>query len=231
MHIKYGRGPTAEGTKVAWPRPSLVVLTSTLFYHAQLRGARLVRNRTSRGAPTRERAGIRLRPSVLDRPPVLLRGVEASIRSCVRASYPDPLYHTATGPVPSSVAGGARRIPVDRESPQGLCVHPVVVGLFMLPTTRISSKFSITSQYLPLHRLRAFPTNDRLRELVVSLRPAFQTPRSLGKSYPERCTLQGRLTRNAYHDVRRGERGMNVSEQRKGLVTALHGAKCAVGGH
>ena len=72
--------------------------------------------------------------SVLDHQPVLLRGVEASIHPCVCASYTNPLYDTATGPVPGSAAGagGVPHLLADRESPQGLCIHPPAAGVFML---------------------------------------------------------------------------------------------------
>lgn len=45
---------------------------------------------------------------------------------------PDLLYHTATRPGPGSVAGGALCVSADRDSPQGLNIQTVAVGVFML---------------------------------------------------------------------------------------------------
>ena len=75
----------------------------------------LVRDRHGSGRATRERAGIRLRPSAPVRHPALLPGVEASICPCVRVSFADPLYYPATGPVPGSVS---RRSPPSSAEPR-----------------------------------------------------------------------------------------------------------------
>ena len=58
----------------------------------------------ARGTPT---SRIRLHPSVPDRYPVPLRGVEASNRSRVRVSSPIPLYHATRARVSVSLAGRA----------------------------------------------------------------------------------------------------------------------------
>ena len=74
----------------------LLLGTSVSYLRAAPRAGR------GRSTPT---SRIRLCPSVLDRHPVPLRGVEASSRSRVHASSPIPLYHRYLEPVLGTVSG------------------------------------------------------------------------------------------------------------------------------
>ena len=92
--------PTAEGKDkhglVEDPPPWFCRLILRYLSSSCLK-ARLRRVEDARSTPTRR---IRPRPSVLDRQPVLLPGVEASNRSRVRASSSDP----ALPPLPEARA-------------------------------------------------------------------------------------------------------------------------------
>ena len=125
-------GPTAEGDDkdglVKVPPP-----WSCLLMRRQLPLVTLDRHRAlvedTRSAPT---SRIHLRPSVLDRYPVPLRGVEASNRSRVRVSSPILLYHATRARASMPLAGRASPVSsTDRGLPNTGYTSPSV-GVFIL---------------------------------------------------------------------------------------------------
>ena len=130
MYIKYertdGRGDDKPGL-VKEPPPWSARLfsgTSVSYLRAVPRVGR------GRSTPT---SRIRLRPSVLDRHPVPLRGVEALNRSRVQASSPVPLYHRYLEPVLGTV-GGPCSSPCSGSKGSTRTVHttPAHLGVFVL---------------------------------------------------------------------------------------------------
>ena len=120
-------GPTAEGTTSTNLSRNLHLgppAYSQVLPFSYLRaGPRVGRGRST---PT---SRICLRPSVLDRHPVLLRGVEVSNRSRVHASSPIPLYHRYLEPLLGTV-GGPCSYPSSRSKGSTRTVHtpPLVWG-------------------------------------------------------------------------------------------------------
>ena len=124
-------GPTAEGddkhglgrVPPAWSCPLILrqLPLVTLDRHR-------ARVEDSRSTPT---SRIRLRPSLLHRYPVPLRGVEASNRSRVRVSSPIPLYHATRARASVSLAGRASPFSsTDRGLPNTEYTSPSV-GVFI----------------------------------------------------------------------------------------------------
>ena len=127
-------GPTAEGddkhglVKVPPPwscRPILRQLPLVILDRHRARVEDMRSTPTSR---------IRFRPSVLDRYPVPLRGVEASNRSRMRVSSPIPHYHATRARALVSLASRASPFSwTDRGLPDTEYTFPSV-GVFILYT-------------------------------------------------------------------------------------------------
>ena len=119
MYITYertdGGGDDKHGLVKKPPPWSARLLSSTSVSY--LRAA----PRAGRGCST-PTSRIRLRPSVLDRHPVPLRGVEASNRSRVHASSPIPLYHRYLDPV-LGIVGDPCSSPSSRSKGSTRTVH------------------------------------------------------------------------------------------------------------
>ena len=102
MYIKYertdGGGDDKDGLVNEPPPWSARLLSATSLATSERHRARVE-------DAARPRAGSASAPSVLDRHPVLLQGVEASNRSRVHASSPIPLYQRYLEPVLGTVGG------------------------------------------------------------------------------------------------------------------------------
>ena len=130
MYIKYertdGGGDDKHGLVKEPPPWSARLLSGTFVSY--LRAA--PRAGRGRSTPT---IRIRLRPSVLDRHLVPLRGVEASNRSRVLASSPFPLYHATRARYPVSLASVRLHPVFSIVKGLGGAVHtPLPLGVFML---------------------------------------------------------------------------------------------------
>ena len=88
--INIGRNRRRRGGRTDNPRPTVDHLAHSNYSHRRF-ASRYHRSGNGRMRP--RRAAIRLRPSVPDRQPGLLRGFEVSIRSPTHASPPTTLYH------------------------------------------------------------------------------------------------------------------------------------------
>ena len=123
MYIKYERtdGGGERQVRTCQGPSTLVLLTYSMVVALVTLERHRVRVEDARSTLTSQ---ICLRPSVLDRHPVPLRGVEGSNRSRVCVSSPTSLYYRYLEPVLGSVGRPCFFLPLDRGLYRTVSIHP-----------------------------------------------------------------------------------------------------------